>query len=276
MSETTALSRQRPPRTALAIDRVLLLLASLMLWGAPRIGLAQAGPTSAPASAPTSVHTSAVKPAPTPAAPPATREVDPTEAAIRLLAERELGTQHRLVIQVGQFDTRVNLAPCARAEPFVPPGGRLWGRTQVGIRCTQGASWSIRLPVQIQVFAPVVVAVTPLAAGAAVGRHEVRLEEFDLTRENAPLVTDPATLDGKLLTRAVAAGQPVRLDALRSPPSVNAGDPIGISVIGQGFTITSEGVALTPGSDGQPLRVRTESGRVVAGILRDRRIELRL
>ncbi|HPU53331.1 MAG TPA: flagellar basal body P-ring formation chaperone FlgA [Burkholderiaceae bacterium] len=201
---------------------------------------------------------------------------DPTEAAIRILVERELGTRNRLVIQVGQFDTRVQLAPCARAEPFVPPGVRLWGRTQVGIRCTAGASWAIRLPVNIQVFAQVAVANGPLTPGTPLSAADAHLEEFDLTRENAPLVTDTTTLNGKHLTRSVAAGQPLRVDALRTPPSINAGDPVQIIVTGQGFTLASEGVALSSGSEGQSLRVRTESGRVVAGTLRDRTIEVRL
>ncbi len=201
---------------------------------------------------------------------------DPTEAAVRILVERELGTRNRLAIQVGQLDTRVRLSPCARAEPFVPPGVRLWGRTQVGIRCTSGASWVIRLPVTIQVFAQVAVANAPLTPGTALSAADAHLEEIDLTRENAPLVTDTTTLNGKQLTRSVAAGQPLRVDALRVPPSVNAGDPVQIIVTGQGFTLASEGVALTPGSEGQSLRVRTESGRVIAGTLRDRTIEVRL
>ncbi|MEI8303382.1 MAG: flagellar basal body P-ring formation chaperone FlgA [Burkholderiales bacterium] len=205
---------------------------------------------------------------------------DPIDEAVRILAERELTAARvnrtRIEVKVGQFDTRVQLAPCARAEPFVPPGGRLWGRTQVGVRCVSGASWMIRLPVTVNVFAPVAIASASLPAGAPITPADVRMEEYDLTRDPAPLVVDAATLIGKQLTRTLTAGQAVRVDALRTPPSVNAGDPVQIVVNGQGFSLTSEGVALTPGSEGQPLRARTESGRVVVGILRDRTIELRL
>jgi flagella basal body P-ring formation protein FlgA len=134
----------------------------------------------------------------------------------------------------------------------------------------------IRLPVTVHVFAQVAIASASLSAGAGIGPADVRMEEYDLTREPAPLVADAATLVGKQLTRPLSAGQPVRIDALRTPPSVNAGDPVQIVVNGQGFSLTSEGVALTPGSEGQPLRARTESGRVVVGILRDRTVELRL
>lgn len=204
---------------------------------------------------------------------------DPVEEAIRRLVVRELGpdaARQRIELTVGQLDSRVQLAPCARAEPFVPPGSRLWGRTQVGIRCTSGASWMVRLPVHVQVYGPAAVAAQPLAAGAIVGPNDFRIEEIELSREPAPLVGDPTTLAGKQLTRPVAAGQPVRVDAVRVPPTINPGDPVQIVVTGQGFTLSGSGVALAAASDGQVLRARTESGRVVSGTLRDRILELRL
>jgi len=207
------------------------------------------------------------------------RTDDPIEEAVRRLAMRELGaeaSQHRIVVNIGQLDPRVRLAPCERAEPFVPPGSRLWGRSQIGFRCTAGASWMVRLPVTVQVFAQVPVATQPLAAGAVLSPTDFRLEESELTREQAPLVSDPGTLAGRQLTRPLAAGHPFRVDALRVPPSVNAGDPVQILVTGQGFTLAGSGVALAAASEGQVLRARTDTGRVVAGTLRDRTIEVRL
>jgi flagella basal body P-ring formation protein FlgA len=204
---------------------------------------------------------------------------DPVEEAVRRLVEKELGsdTAHsRVQVAVGQLDPRVRLAPCDRAEPFVPPGTRLWGRSQVGIRCTAGASWMVRLPVTVQVFGQVPVAGQALAAGSVLTPGDFRLEEVELTRDPAPLVTDPGTLAGKQLTRTIAAGHPFRVDSVRIPASVNAGDPVQILITGQGFALAGSGVALASASEGQVLRARTETGRVVAGTLRDRTVELRL
>lgn len=208
--------------------------------------------------------------------PESRSDIDPIEQAVRILVERETPKGHRIELQVGKLDTRVQLAPCARAEPFVPPGGRLWGRSMVGIRCTAGASWAVRLPVHVQVFAPVLIANASLPAGANLNESDFRLEEYELTRESAPLANDPAALVGRQLTRAITAGQALRIDMLRIPPTIQAGEPLPIILTGQGFSLSSEGVALTPGSEGQTLRVRTESGRVVSGILRNRTLEMRL
>lgn len=61
----------------------------------------------------------------------------------------------RMEVQVGQLDPRLRLAPCARVEPFLPAGTRLWGRTRLGLRCVQDAvQWTVFLPITIQAWGP--------------------------------------------------------------------------------------------------------------------------
>ena len=231
-----------------------------------------------PSQTPIAVHASA---SPAPTGPGAgargvTASPDATADAIRVLVEREVGPGHRVEIQVGQLDPRLTLAPCGRIEPYVPAGSRLWGRTSLGARCVQGASWAVLVPVQVNVFGKALVANAPLAAGAAPGPDDFRLEEVDLTREFGQVVSDAAVLGSRVLTRPLRAGQVLKQDALRVPATISPGDPVRLVLIGQGFTIVGEGVALNAAGEGQPLRVRTESGKVVTGALREGAIELKI
>lgn len=198
------------------------------------------------------------------------------EDAIRIMVERSIGPDQRVEVQFGQLDPRLQLAPCGRVEPFLPPAVRLWGRTSIGLRCVQGANWSVLLPMTIRVYGHALVATTPLAAGTALSAADFRLDEIELTREPAAVMQDAGELDGKVLTRSLAAGQALRRDAMRAPPTVASGEAVKILVVGQGFTIASEGISMGAASEGQKLRVRTESGRVVTGELRGRTVELRL
>lgn len=182
----------------------------------------------------------------------------------------------RIQITVGSLDPRLQLAPCQRIEPYLLPGTRLWGRTSIGVRCLEGASWTVSLPVTVTVHGLAVVAAEPLAAGSSAGTAAVRIEEVELTREPGTPVTDPAQLNGKTLTRSLSAGQVLRLESLRATPTVVAGDPVRIDMVGKGFLIQSEGQALSAGAEGQPLRVRTESGRIVSGTLKGRAVEIRI
>ena len=182
----------------------------------------------------------------------------------------------RIEVSVGSLDPRLQLAPCQRIEPYLLPGTRLWGRTSIGVRCLEGATWTVSLPVTVTVRGPAVVAAEPIAAGSPATAVAVRIEEVELTRDPGTPVTDPEQLMGKTFTRSVAVGQVLRLETLRATPTVVAGDPVRIDMVGKGFVIQSEGQALSAGAEGQPLRVRTESGRIVSGTLKGRAVEIRI
>src|SRR4051794_3646230 len=82
---------------------------------------------------------------------PAPAIADEPADALRLYVEREAGPG-RVELSVGKPSNRLQLAPCAEMEPFVPPGARLWGRTTLGVRCVSGATWQAFLPVHVRIY----------------------------------------------------------------------------------------------------------------------------
>jgi flagella basal body P-ring formation protein FlgA len=196
---------------------------------------------------------------------------------IRAFVERQVPAgSGRVEVQVGTLDPRLQLAPCGRAEPYQVAGMRLWGRTVVGLRCLEGATWSVTLPVNVIVRGRALIAGEALAAGSSPAGASLRIEEAELSREPGTPVTDTAQLVGRSLIRPVAAGQILRLEHLRIMQTVAAGDPVRIQIVGQGFTIQADGQALAGAGDGQTIRVRTDSGRILAGTLRGRTVEVRI
>lgn len=211
--------------------------------------------------------------APAAASPPSPPATDP----VRAFVERQLPAgAGRVSVEVGQLDPRLQLAPCARIEPHLLPGTRLWGRSAIGVRCVEGARWSVALPVTVTVHGPALVATEAIAAGAQPQPGAVRLQEVELTREPGTPVTDPAQLVGRALTRAVPAGTVLRAEHLRIVPTVAAGDPVRVRLVGQGFAIQTDGQVLAAAADGQTVRVRTDGGRVLGGTLRGRTVEVPL
>ncbi len=202
---------------------------------------------------------------------------DAARSAIDAVMAREGGNGDRRVeVQVGKLDPRLQLSACARVEPFLPTGARLWGRSSIGVRCVEGSSWSVLLPVTVQVWGKALIANASLQIGATPSPSDFRIEEIDLTRVSGSVVTDVEQIRGRILSRPVPGGQPLRADALRVPPSVSAGDPVRIQLEGQGFTITAEGVAVSTAAEGERVRVRTESGKILVGPVRDRAVVLKL
>jgi flagella basal body P-ring formation protein FlgA len=197
---------------------------------------------------------------------------------VRLYLEKATaGLPGRVEVNVGRLDERLQLAPCANVEPYLPGNARLWGKTQIGLRCTAGAAWNVFLPVEVRVFGQALVASRPIAYGQPVGQGDLQLEEVELSREAGAALTDPNSLDGKTATRAIAPGQILRAEHFRAPPAVGAGDTVQLIYNGSGFSVSASGRSLGAAADGMPVRVQTESGRVVQGIARAGRVvEMRL
>jgi len=173
----------------------------------------------------------------------------------------------RVEVTAGQADPRLRLAPCQRVDVHWPAGQRPWGRTRIGLRCAAGpVAWSITVPLQVRVWAPAVVAAVPLPAGTVLDQRHLRLGEVDWAERDTPVLLDAADILGRTMATAVPAGAAVRVEQLRRRQWFAAGDPVRVVAAGPGFAVSGEGVALTPGLEGQAVRVRTESGRVVTGM----------
>ena len=211
-----------------------------------------------------------------PATPARAQAVGAPDDALRWFVEKEVAGLGRVEVKLGSLDPRLQLAPCRRIEPYVPAGARLWGRSAIGVRCIDGASWNVSLPVTVTVWGRALVAANALAAGATLSAADVREQEVELTREPAAPLTDLAQIGARVLNRPIAAGQPLRQDMLRLAVSVQAGDPVKLVLLGDGFAVNADGHALATAGDGQPVRVRTESGRIVVGTVRGRTVEIRL
>ncbi len=192
------------------------------------------------------------------------------ENALRAYVSQQVaagGQATRFDVQLGTLNTMA-LGPCRRTEPFMAAGARLWGRSSLGLRCTDGANWSVLLPVTVRAWGPALVAANPMPAGASLGADDVREQEVELTREPPGLLRDATRLQGLTLNRPVNPGQTLRLDMFRATLVVQAGDPVRLRINGNGFAITSTGQALNPAAEGQTLKVRTELGKVLTGIAR--------
>jgi flagellar basal body P-ring formation protein FlgA len=184
----------------------------------------------------------------------------------------------RFEVSVGQLDTRLRLAPCQHIEPYVPDGMRLWGKSRIGLRCMQGPSkWNVYLPVTVKVFGNALVATSGVAAGSVLSAADLTPGEIDLAEDSsAPIMKTELAL-GRVLARPLKAGQGLRQSHLKARQWFAAGETVTVLAQGDGFSVAGEAQALNPGIEGQPVRVRTESGRVLTGQpIGERRVELAL
>lgn len=176
------------------------------------------------------------------------------------------GSDFRMEVSVGSLDARLRLAPCARVEPYLPAGARLWGRTRLGLRCVEGpTAWNVFLPVTVHAWGNAWVLTGNVAPGAVLTQADAVQAEVDWAAENAPIAAQQEAWVGQVAARQLLAGQALRQNMVRPPQLFRAGAQVKVVAQGPGYQVTSAGQALGAGAVGQSVRVRMESGRIVGG-----------
>lgn len=199
----------------------------------------------------------------------ATPEKSPLYLALDdFLRAQTQGLPGKVAYSISPLDTRTQLPACDVFEPFVPQGGKLWGKTTVGIRCLGPSAWTIYVPIQITVSGNYLTTARALPAGSVLDASSIVVRNGDLGTLPAGVVMDSAQAIGKTLKNGLAAGQPLRSDQLTAPWAVQQGQNVKMVSQGAGFSVSAEGKALTSAADGQVVQVRAASGQTVSGIAR--------
>jgi flagella basal body P-ring formation protein FlgA len=190
--------------------------------------------------------------------------------AIRRAAEEFVRRQTanlpgEVVVQAGALDQRLQLHVCESLQGYLPAGTRLWGRTNVGVRCQRPDGWSIIVPVTVQVMGDALFSARPLARGEPVTDLDIATQRADLTQLPAGVLTDRSQALGRVPAVSLAAGLPLRAEMLRGAFVVTQGQNVRIVFSGEGFKVSSEGRALGNAALGEFVQVRAASGKVVKG-----------
>ena len=170
----------------------------------------------------------------------------------------------RVEVEVGALDPRLKLAPCNEIQPYLPANARLWGKSRIGLRCASGPTrWNVFLPVTVKVYAKALVATRALPAGTVLTESDLAQEDVDLAEDSAVALVSPDQALGRTLDRPLAAGRSLRQNHLKARQWFAAGETVQLVAQGPGFRVAGAGQALTAGIEGQPVRIRTESGRIL-------------
>ncbi|CAN7612016.1 flagellar basal body P-ring formation chaperone FlgA [Acidovorax sp. LjRoot194] len=183
-----------------------------------------------------------------------------------LTRNQSSGLPLRMEVSVGSLDSRLRLAPCARVEPYLPVGSRLWGRTRLGLRCVEGqTAWNVYLPVTVKAFGPAWVLTSAVAPGAVLTAADATESEVDWAAESAAVMANPEMWVGQIAARQLVPGQALRQSMVRAPNLFRAGAQVKVVAQGPGYAVTSAGQAMSAGAAGQIVRIRMDNGRIVSG-----------
>jgi len=189
-------------------------------------------------------------------------------AAEQFLRQQAAGLPGQVVITVKPAAPS-GLTQCTALEPFLPPGARVWGRTTVGMRCVGEHPWTLYLQARVAVNGNYYVASRDIAPGQSLSQADIEARQTDLTNMPRSVVTDLSQIVGTAAQSHITAGMPLRMDLLRTVNAVKFDQPVKLVAQGAGFSISSEGRALGNAAPGESVQVRTGSGQIVSGVVKD-------
>ena len=169
----------------------------------------------------------------------------------------------------GRLDSRLRLRPCeAGLEGFAAPGGRRAGNTTVGVRCLGPVTWTLYVPVQIEVHGEVVVLAHAQPRGTVLTASQVRLEAHDVGTLSAGYLIDLDEARGMVLRRALQSGTVLTPQMVEPPRLVQRGQRVQLLAENESVAVRVEGEALADGARGDRVRVRNlSSQRIVDGVV---------
>ncbi|MDP5007724.1 MAG: flagellar basal body P-ring formation chaperone FlgA, partial [Glaciimonas sp.] len=148
------------------------------------------------------------------------------------------------------------------AQAFLPSGARVWGRVSVGVRCHKSATqaeWTRYVPAYVAVVSNYLITNKPIAAGQTLSANDFSEKEGDLTKLPRNIITDAAQINGKMARNRLAQGVPIRAELIKSVVLIKQGQTVKVSFQGMGFIASTEGRAMSHGSAGEKLQVKSQS-----------------
>lgn len=167
---------------------------------------------------------------------------------------------------IGAIANTERFAACQNLQVALPQGGRLWGNSNVVVRCESAQRWNLYVPVKIRVVGNYLVSSHALRQGQTISAEDVATHSGDLTELPNGTLTEVHQAVGRSLTASIGAGYPLRSDLLRQAMVIHQGQTIKVVSHGKGFEVANEGVALNNAAQGQVVRVRLGNGHMVSGI----------
>lgn len=176
----------------------------------------------------------------------------------------------RLEVVADDLDARVRLPRCAQAlKVSVPFDGRAGGRITTQVRCTGPAPWKLYVPVRLVLFQPVLVSSRALARDSVLQADDFVLQERDTGRLSYGYLARVDDVVGQRLRRAMAPGEVLTPNNLKTPPLIKRGQQVTLEARGRGLTVRMAGVAGADGVRGEVISVKNlRSGEEVQGIVR--------
>ena len=186
-----------------------------------------------------------------------------------LESHSEINQHSKSNISIGHLDSRLRLSACEQPlETYLSPGGKLSGKTSIGVRCKGPKPWSLYVPVTINLISAIYKTSRPLPRGHIIRDHDIISADYNLSRLNYGYFTEKEQLVGKQTRRRLKQNHVITPNQVTEPLIVKRGEKVALIAKSDSYSIRMKGEALMNGAQGDRIRVKNVSSkRIVEGVV---------
>lgn len=172
-------------------------------------------------------------------------------------------------VTVQRMDARLRLPACiAPLEAFIANNAAVSARSTVGVRCPSQNTWTVYVPVGVEVEGPILVLRRAMARRVAVEPLDVELQTRRVPGLASEFISDLADLPGRRLKRALPAGTALTSELLVPDVLVHRGQQVTLVALAGAIEIRAQGQALSEGGANERIRVQNVSSmKIVEGVV---------
>jgi flagella basal body P-ring formation protein FlgA len=173
--------------------------------------------------------------------------------------------QVRVEIKPAVIDSRIKLKKCDQPlKAKLANIDKRMGRVSVEIRCTDKKQWTYRLPLQVSVFAPIVVTNQQISRNTVITKPDLKMEIHDISKQYRGYFVNIDEVAGRMARQGIRPGTVLNPGLTKAPLLVKRGQTVNMLVKTRSYEIHMPGKALSDGSKGQLIKVKnSSSNRIV-------------
>lgn len=190
------------------------------------------------------------------------QSVSVIQDAVQSFVQASLDPAGQYQISSAQIDPRLQLAACNENLDIFSQSGEIKpGRNTVGIRCPGVNNWTIYSTVAVKSFGQVLILTKQLSRNDRVSPEHITTELRDTSTLQRGYLTDAADILNQQATRVIPVGSVLYKSQFTAPTLIKRGERVSIQSGKAGLLITSTGVAMMDGTQGQQISVKNVSSQ---------------
>ncbi|MEY8205035.1 MAG: flagellar basal body P-ring formation chaperone FlgA [Bermanella sp.] len=175
---------------------------------------------------------------------------------------------YRYEVDLHYLDSRLNLPLCQPSLVITPPTPLKLGRNHIKVSCPHGRPWALNVPVDIKLFAAVVVLNQPIGRGQLLKAAHLDYQPHNLASLRNGYYLKKELVIGKQSKRSLAGRTVINGHLILPALMVHKGDQVMIEASKGAMSVKMPGEALSDGREGRQIRVKnSRSARIIKAVV---------